>query len=136
MKMELRRIVNAITKTLVVVAFWAMFLVSLLLEPEISFMQIAMALIKAVVISGVFWVLFVMLVDTLLKTILLDAKEQNVDRIDGGLSYHVTEPSSEEIAWMKSQEREKEREKQRDMEEMERERELALELAQKAKAKK
>ena len=134
--MELRRIVNAITKTLVVVAFWAMFLVSLILEPEINFMQIAIALVKAVILSGVFWILFVMLVDTLLKTILLDAKEKNADRIQGGLSYHVTEPNPEEVAWMKAQEREKERERQREIEEREREREMAIELAQKAQAKK
>jgi hypothetical protein len=62
--------------------------------------------VKAIVLSGIFWVLFVMLVDTFLKTILMDAKEKNVNRVEGGLSYHVTEPSVEELAWLKTQEKE------------------------------
>jgi len=105
--MELRQITNAITKTLVILAFWSVLLIDLLLSPSISFSELAFALIKAVIVSGIFWLLFVMLVDTFLKTILLDAKEKNADRIDGGLSYHVTEPSPEEKAWLKAQEREK-----------------------------
>jgi len=105
--MELRQITNAITKTLVILAFWSVLLIDLILSPSISFQELAFALIKAVVVSGVFWLLFVMLVDTFLKTILLDAKEKNADRIDGGLSYHVTEPSPEEKAWLKAQEKEK-----------------------------
>jgi ABC-type transport system involved in multi-copper enzyme maturation permease subunit len=105
--MELRPITNAVTKTIVIIAFWTVLLIDLVLSPEISFKEIAFALIKAVIVSGVFWLLFVMLVDTFLKTILLDAKEKKVDRIDGGISYHVTEPNAEEIAWLKEQEKEK-----------------------------
>ncbi|MDR0515700.1 MAG: hypothetical protein LBH25_01485 [Fibromonadaceae bacterium] len=133
--MELRRIVNAITKTLVVVAFWAMLLISLILEPVVSFKQIALALVKAVVVSGVFWVLFVMLVDTLLKSILLDAKERNVDRVDGGISYHVTEPNAEEKAWFKARDREREKEAKEREEEEERQRRMALEISQAQKKK-
>ncbi|MDR2580093.1 MAG: hypothetical protein LBC85_03760 [Fibromonadaceae bacterium] len=110
--MELRRITNAVTKTVVILVFWGVLLLSLILEPDISFKQIAMALIKAVIISGVFWIVLVMLVDTFLKTVLLDAKEKRADRIEGGLSYHVTEPDAEEVAWLKQQEREKEMEKE------------------------
>jgi hypothetical protein len=105
--MELRPITNAVTKTLVIVIFWVVLLIDLILEPTISFKEIVLALIKAVVISGVFWLLFVMLVDTFIKTILLDAKEKKVDRVDGGLSYHVTEPNAEELAWLKAEEKEK-----------------------------
>lgn len=110
--MKFGSITNAITKTIVIIVFWIVLLIDLLLEPSISFREIAFALIKAVVISGVFWLLFAMLVDTFLKTILLDAKEKQVDRVDGGLSYHVTEPSAEENAWLRAQEREREREGQ------------------------
>jgi ABC-type uncharacterized transport system fused permease/ATPase subunit len=110
--MKFGSITNAITKTIVIIVFWIVLLIDLLLEPSISFREIAFALIKAVVISGVFWLLFAMLVDTFLKTILLDAKEKQVDRVDGGLSYHVTEPSAEEKAWLRAQEREREREGQ------------------------
>jgi len=106
--MELRPITNAVTKTIVIVVFWAVLLIDLILSPVISFSEIAFSLIKAVIISGVFWLLFAMLVDTFLKTILLDAKEKKADRIEGGLSYHVTEPNAEEIAWLKAQEKEKE----------------------------
>jgi len=106
--MELRPITNAVTKTLVIVIFWVVLLIDLILEPTVSFKEIILALIKAVVISGVFWLLFVMLVDTFLKTILLDAKEKKADRTDGGLSYHVTEPDEEELAWLKAEEKEKE----------------------------
>lgn len=105
--MELRQITNAVTKTIVILVFWIVFLIDLLLEPTIGFKEIAFALIKAVVISGVSWLLFVMLVDTFLKSILLDAKEKKADRVEGGLSYHVTEPNAEEIAWLRAQEREK-----------------------------
>jgi small-conductance mechanosensitive channel len=108
--MELRKITHAITKTIVIVVFWIIFLIDLLLSPIISFREIAFALVKAIVLSGIFWVLFVMLVDTFLKTVLMDAKEKNVNRVDGGLSYHVTEPSAEELAWMKTQEKEKNQE--------------------------
>jgi small-conductance mechanosensitive channel len=114
--MELRPITNAVTKTLVIVIFWVVLLIDLILEPTISFKEIALALIKAVVISGVFWLLFVMLVDTFLKTILLDAKEKKADRTDGGLSYHVTEPNAEELAWLRAEEREKEREAEKEKE--------------------
>jgi len=110
--MELRPITNAVTKTLVIVIFWVVLLIDLILEPTISFKEILLALIKAVVISGVFWLLFVMLVDTFLKTILLDAKEKKANRTDGGLSYHVTEPDAEELAWLKAEEKEKERERE------------------------
>ncbi len=105
--MELRQITNAVTKTLVIVVFWVVLLVDLILEPIISFKEIGFALVKAIVLSGVFWLLFVMLVDTLLKSILLDAKEKKVDRAEGGISYHVTEPSAEEKAWLRAHEREK-----------------------------
>ena len=104
--MELRPITNVVTKTIVIVVFWVVLLIDLILSPIISFREIAFALIKAVIISGVFWLLFAMLVDTFLKTILLDAKEKKADRIDGGLSYHVTEPNAEEVAWLKAQEKE------------------------------
>ena len=110
--MELRPITNAVTKTVVILVFWAVLLIDLLLEPSISFREIAFALVKAIVISGVFWLLFAMLVDTFLKTILLDAKEKKADRIDGGLSYHVTEPNAEELTWLKMQEREKAKERE------------------------
>ncbi|MDR3000868.1 MAG: hypothetical protein LBU89_06350 [Fibromonadaceae bacterium] len=106
--MELRKITNIITKTIVIVVFWAVLLIDLILAPSMSFKQIAFALVKAVLVSGVFWLLFAMLVDTFLKTILLDAKEKSVARVDGGLSYHVTEPDAEEVAWLKEQGKEKE----------------------------
>jgi small-conductance mechanosensitive channel len=105
--MELRKITHAVTKTIVIVVFWVILLVDLLLSPTISFKEIAFALVKALVLSGIFWILFVMLADTFLKTILMDAKEKNVNRVDGGLSYHVTEPNAEELAWLKTQERER-----------------------------
>jgi signal transduction histidine kinase len=104
--MELKPITNAVTKTVVILAFWTVLFIDLILEPNIEFKTIAFALIKALVISGVFWLLFVILVDTFLKTILLDTKEKKADRVEGGLSYHVTEPSAEEIAWLKTQEKE------------------------------
>lgn len=107
--MELKRITNAITKTLVIVVFWVVLLIDLILEPVISFREIGFALVKAIVLGGVFWLLFVMLVDTFLKSILLDAKEKQVDRTDGGLSYHITEPSNEEKMWLKAQGKEKEK---------------------------
>jgi hypothetical protein len=110
--MELRRITNAVTKTMVILVFWSVLLLDLFLSPNIEFREMAFAFLKAIIASGVFWLLMVMLVDTFLKTVLLDAKEKKVDRIEGGISYHVTEPDAEEIAWLKMQEKEKEKEKE------------------------
>ncbi|GHV13018.1 hypothetical protein AGMMS49938_06760 [Fibrobacterales bacterium] len=106
--MELKSITGAVTKTAVVLIFWAVLLLDLILEPSVSFKEIAFALIKAVVVSGIFWILFSMLVDTFLKTMIADTKEKQADRMYGGLSYHITEPSLEEKAWLRQQEREKE----------------------------
>ena len=105
--MELKKITHVVTKTIVIIVFWLIFLIDLLLSPTISFREIAFALIKAIVLSGIFWILFVMLTDTFLKTILMDAKEKKANRVEGGLSYHVTEPNAEELAWLKIHEKEK-----------------------------
>jgi hypothetical protein len=106
--MELRPITPALTKTLVVIVFWTVFLLDLFLGTEISFQAILWALGKAVVVSGVFWILFALLVDTMLKSMVADIQEKKVERVDGGLSYHLTEPSAEEKAWLREQEQEEE----------------------------
>jgi hypothetical protein len=104
--MELRPVTQAVTKTLVLLIFWAVFLLDLLLGNTISFQSILWGLGKAVVISGLFWVLFALLVDTFVKSMAADIKEKQVNRVDGGLSYHLAEPSPEEKAWLRAQEHE------------------------------
>jgi hypothetical protein len=106
--MELRPVTQAVTKTLVLLIFWVVFLLDLFLGSTISFQTILWGLAKAVVISGIFWVLFSLLVDTFLKSMAADIKEKKVNRVDGGLSYHLTDPSPEEKAWLREQEREAE----------------------------
>lgn len=100
--MEVRPVTHAVTKSLIVLIFWMIFLLSLYLEEALSFYAILFALIKAVVVCGIFWVLFAMLVDTFLKSMLASAKEKKVDRVRGGLSYHLVSPSAEELAWKKA----------------------------------
>lgn len=104
--MQLRPITQAITKTLIILIFWLVFLLSLYLESHIGFNEILFALFKAIVVCGVFWVLFALLVDTFLKSILASAKETKVDRVQGGISYHFTPPTPEELAWKKEHESE------------------------------
>lgn len=102
--METRPVTQAITKTLLVVVFWAVFLLSLYLEDAISFNSILFALVKAVVVCGLFWVLFALLVDTFVKSMLASAKESKIDRVQGGISYHLAPPSPEELAWKREHE--------------------------------
>lgn len=99
--MEVRPVTQAVTKTLIVLVFWMVFLLSLYLGDSLSFNAILFSLFKAVVVCGIFWVMFALLVDTFVKSMLASAREKKVDRVRGGLSYHLAEPSPEELAWMK-----------------------------------
>jgi len=101
---ETRPVTQAITKTLLVLVFWLVFLLSLYLEDAITFNALLFALVKAVVVCGIFWVLFALLVDTFVKSMLASAKETKIDRVKGGVSYHLAPPSPEEIAWKKEHE--------------------------------
>jgi len=102
--MEVRPVTQAITKTLIVLVFWLIFLLSLYLEESIGFNTILFALFKAVVVCGIFWVLLALLVDTFLKSMLASAREKKVDRVQGGVSYHLADPSPEELAWKREHE--------------------------------
>lgn len=98
--MNIPTIVKILTKTTAFVAFWVVFLTSILLAPELTIMVLLFAFIKSLFASVLLWILLAILVDTLVKTMIADAQEQHVDRLKGGLSYHVTPPSEEELSAM------------------------------------
>lgn len=97
--MEIQAIVRTVIKTLIILIFWFVLLFSLFLAPRIDFDTIMFSLVKALVVCGVFWVLLAMLVDTFVKSMVASAKEKKVERFQGGISYHLSEPSPEEKAW-------------------------------------
>lgn len=97
--MNTQSLVNAVTKTLVILVFWFVFGLSAFLEPELNPTALLYILAKALLVSGIFWVILFIVNDTLIKSMIESAKESKADRFQGGISYHLVEPSAEEKAW-------------------------------------
>ena len=92
---------RALTKTVVLLLFWVVFLFSLYLRSELTMLSILFDLGKSMVVSGLAWVFLSVILDTLVKSMIHSAREANVDRFRGGLSYHITPPTPEELEWQK-----------------------------------
>jgi hypothetical protein len=92
-------VAKALTNTLVVLLFWLVLLLSLFLRDELTLDVILFDLGKAVFIAGASWFFLIILCDTMVKSMVASAKLTQADRYNGGLIYHVTEPSREEKAW-------------------------------------
>lgn len=92
------KIVKTISKAFVVLAFWLVFFVSLVLTPDVTLSTLAFILAKSLLVCAVLWILLVIIVDALVKTMMADAAEKEAHRIDGGLSYHLIKPGLDEIS--------------------------------------
>jgi hypothetical protein len=92
---------RALTKTVVLILFWVVFLFSMYLRSELSMLSILFDLGKSMVVSGLAWVFLSVILDTLVKSMMDSAREANADRFRGGLSYHITPPTPEELEWQK-----------------------------------
>ena len=93
---------RAITNTFVIFIFWIVLFLSLFLRQELTVGVILFDLGKSVLVAIFAWFFLIITMDTLVKTMVMSAREAKVDRYDGGLIYHVTEPSPEEKSWQKN----------------------------------
>jgi hypothetical protein len=92
---------RAITNTLVIVLFWCILLLSLFLRNELSLLGILFDVGKSLFVAGFAWLFLIIIMDTLVKSMMFSAQESKYDRYEGGVLYHLTEPSVEEISWQK-----------------------------------
>ena len=99
--MDTKTVTQTLTKTGVILVFWLVLLFSLILSERMSLEVLVFALLKSFFVSGVTWIILLLFNDTLVKSLMNSAKEAKNTRFNGGLSYHVTEMSPEEKAWIK-----------------------------------
>lgn len=97
--MDIQPLVKTVTKTLVILLFWIVFLLRIYLASELTLSSILFDLVISLFACGIFWILLTILVDTFLKSMVMSAKEKKVERFRGGISYHLAEPSPREVAW-------------------------------------
>jgi hypothetical protein len=102
--MDLVRLVKSMTRALVLLVFWAVMLFSMLLAKELTVSVLLFILVKALVVSAIFWVLFAIIIDAILKVMVADAKSTKVDRMEGGLSYHLAPRNEQEEEWVHQKE--------------------------------
>lgn len=95
---------KTITNVLVGLIFWMVLLLSLLLRDELTIEAILFDVGKSLVVAGIAAFLLTIVNDAFVKTMVLAAKTQKVDRFQGGLSYHVAPPTREEMSWRKKYE--------------------------------
>jgi chromate transport protein ChrA len=104
--MELVPLIKSITRAVVAVVFWAILLLSMLLADNIDVQTLLFILVKSILVSAVLWIFLAIILDALIKAMVADAREKKVERMEGGLSYHLTEPSKDEALWQKEHEAE------------------------------
>jgi hypothetical protein len=92
-------VIRALTKILVMIIFWVILGFSLFLTDDYSFNNIMFILAKSFAAAAIFWVLMMIAVDSVVRSMVAAAREKQADRFKGGLSYHFTEPSKEEKQW-------------------------------------
>ncbi len=99
--MDTQNLTRTITKTLVILVFWIVFGISLFIRETISINDLLFDLAKSLVVSGIFWVIFLIISDTMIKSIVHSAKSENADRFEGEMSYHILDEAPEEKQWQK-----------------------------------
>ena len=100
--METVALIKALTRTVVVVVFWVVMLLSMLLADTLNVQTLLFILIKSMIVSAILWIFLAIVVDAILKVVIADAREKKIERLDGGLSYHISEPSKDELEWQKA----------------------------------
>lgn len=99
--MDLIKLVKSMTRALVLLVFWGVMLLSMLLAKELNIQTLLFIVGKSLLVSAVFWVLFAIILDSILKVMVADAKHGKVDRMEGGLSYHLAPQIDEEKEWVR-----------------------------------
>lgn len=107
--MDTLPLTRAITKTAVILTFWVVFGLSMFLRDHMSLFTVLFDFGKAVIVSGFAWLFLSILCDTLVKALVSSAKDHEVNRYKGGLSYYLAEPSPQEKAWYHNYMEEKEK---------------------------
>ncbi len=99
--MEVMHIIKALTRSVVIIVFWVIFLLSMLLSDDLTISTLLFILVKSILASSLLWVFLAIILDAIVKVMVADAKEKKVERLDGGLSYHLTNPTEDELEWQK-----------------------------------
>lgn len=99
--MEVMHLIKALTRSIVILVFWVIFLLSMLLADSLSIQSLLFILVKSILASSLLWVFLAIILDAIVKVMVADAREKRVERLDGGLSYHLTEPGEDEEEWQK-----------------------------------
>lgn len=100
--MEVMHLIKALTRGLVILVFWVIFLLSMLLSNSLSIENLLFILVKSILASSLLWVFLAIILDAIVKVMVADAREKKVERLEGGLSYHFAEPSEDEVEWQKA----------------------------------
>ncbi|HSQ41539.1 MAG TPA: hypothetical protein VLM37_04580 [Fibrobacteraceae bacterium] len=102
-------LVKNISKAIVVLSFWIVLLLSMLLAEHLDLQSLLFILVKSLLVSALLWVFFAIILDALVKAMVADAREKKVDRVNGGLSFHLASPGQEEQEWNKKDKKEEKR---------------------------
>lgn len=97
--MDTLPLTRALTKTAVIFCFWFVFGLSLFFRDNVNLLSVIFDFGKSIVVSGLAWLFISILFDTLVKSLVASAKDHEVNRYKGGVSYYLAEPSQEEKAW-------------------------------------
>lgn len=100
--MEPVPLIKALTRAVAIVAFWVVLLLSMLLADNLNIEVLLFILLKSMLVSAVLWIFLAIVIDAILKAMIADAREKKIERLDGGLSYHLAEPTKDELEWQKA----------------------------------
>ncbi len=95
--MQTQKISKSITKVVLLLLFFLVFFMSILFSETWNFESLLVALVKGCIASALGWIFFIILSDTLVKSIVASALESKATREEGGFLYHFIEPSENEI---------------------------------------
>ena len=93
---------KVITKILLQVVFLMVFGFSLYLSNDLSWENFVFSLFKGIIAVIFSWLFFLILSDTIVKSLMLSVSELQEKRKDGGLIYHFIRPAENEVREKKS----------------------------------
>lgn len=88
---------HKITRILLGAVFFVVLIFSIYLPSEVTWNVLLFALFKAAVAVIFTWLFFLILSDTLLKSIIASVEHMQEKRKEGGLLYHFIKPADNEI---------------------------------------
>ncbi len=95
--MSPEKISRELTRTLLYMVFFTVLGFSLFLAPHISWDQILIAIFKALISVVFAWFFFLMIADSLVKSISATVADLQEERKKGGLLYHFIKPADNEV---------------------------------------